>query len=63
MDNELIEQADDPPVDVPTVDVQKEEQVRYWSKTLRVHPAELRAAVDAVGPVLDDVRAHLRRAM
>jgi len=61
MDNELIEQADDLPI-VPTVDVQKEEQVRYWSKTLRVHPAELRAAVDAVGPVLDDVRAHLRRA-
>jgi hypothetical protein len=35
------------------------EVVRYWTTVLGCTEAELRAAVDAVGPNADDVRKHL----
>ena len=43
------------------IDIEAEQYMRYWSKTLHVHPVDLRAAVDAVGPRLEDVRRYLKR--
>ncbi len=34
-------------------------EIRYWATMLRCTEAELRAALDAVGPNTDDVRKHL----
>ncbi len=41
------------------IDVDSESGVRYWAKTLHVHPADLRAAVDTVGSLVVDVRRYL----
>jgi DNA-binding response OmpR family regulator len=67
--------ARDPKVDTllrePTVRRQREraridlyespEVVRYWTTALRCTETELRAAVDAVGVGVDDVRRHLEK--
>lgn len=45
----------------PRIDIDQDQEVRYWSKTLRIHPVELRAAVEAIGPVVEDIRAYLGR--
>ena len=43
------------------IDINSESGVRYWAKTLHVHPEDLRAAVTAVGTQVDDVRRYLKR--
>jgi hypothetical protein len=43
------------------INVNQEHEVRYWTKALDVTEDELRAAVDAVGPVADKVRAYFQR--
>ncbi|HKU94835.1 MAG TPA: DUF3606 domain-containing protein [Vineibacter sp.] len=43
------------------IDVDAEQHVRYWSKTLHVHPTDLRVAVETVGPMVEDVRRYLKR--
>lgn len=54
------------PTELPNVDdaqihLDDEQEVRYWSKTLNVHPAELRIAVQTVGPMVKNVRRHLKK--
>jgi hypothetical protein len=41
------------------IDVSQEHEWRYWSEKLGVSPFELREAVEAVGPMVDDVTRHL----
>jgi len=55
-----MDEKTEPPA-FPRINVEEAGDVRYWSKTLRIHPVELRAAVDAIGPVVADIRAYLRR--
>jgi hypothetical protein len=43
------------------VDISSDSGVRYWAKTLHVHPEDLRAAVQTVGTRVDDVRRYLKR--
>jgi len=43
------------------IDIDAEHHVRYWSKTFHVHPTDLRDAVAAVGPLVEDVRRYLKR--
>lgn len=41
------------------INVNEDYELQYWTKALGVSADELRAAVDAVGPVADSVRRHL----
>lgn len=41
------------------IDVQNERELRYWCERLHASEAELRRAVDQVGPDVDKVREHL----
>jgi len=43
------------------INVNEEHEVRYWPQALDVTEDELRAAVDAVGPMADKVREHFQR--
>lgn len=43
------------------INVNQEHEVRYWTQALDVTEEELRAAVDAVGPVADKVREYFQR--
>ena len=36
-------------------------EIQYWTKALGVTEQQLKDAVKAVGPVANDVRAHLNR--
>ena len=41
------------------IDVNREQECRYWSEKLGVSEERLRRAVKAVGPLVEDVRRHL----
>ena len=41
------------------IDVNREQECRYWSDKLGVSPERLRRAVREVGPRAEDVRRHL----
>ncbi|PBJ84345.1 DUF3606 domain-containing protein [Lysobacteraceae bacterium NML93-0399] len=41
------------------ISLSEDYEVQYWTQALGVSADELRAAVDAVGPVAEDVRNHL----
>ena len=41
------------------IDVQDPRALRYWCEKLKASEAELRRAVDQVGPDADKVREHL----
>lgn len=41
------------------INVNQDYEVRDWSQSLGVTPDELRRAVQAVGPMVKDVRRHL----
>lgn len=47
------------PADRSRINVNEAWEVQYWTKTLGCTEAELRAAVRAVGVMVDDVRRHL----
>ncbi|MCQ4271094.1 MULTISPECIES: DUF3606 domain-containing protein [Pseudomonas] len=49
------------PQDRARINVGEEHELRYWTKTLGVTEAELRAAVKAVGVMADKVRAYLKK--
>jgi hypothetical protein len=55
--------ADDPNqrggADRQRVSLEQEHEVRYWTKELGVSEQQLREAVRAVGPMVDDVRRRL----
>lgn len=56
---------DDPdkrgPADRTRINVNEPWEVRYWTAELGCSEDALRAAVDAVGPMRDDVARHLAR--
>ncbi|MPZ43688.1 MAG: DUF3606 domain-containing protein [Betaproteobacteria bacterium] len=43
------------------IDLQHEQDVRYWSERLRASPAELREAVHIIGATPDRVRDFISR--
>jgi hypothetical protein len=49
------------PVDASRINVNEDYELRYWTKALGVSADRLRAAVEEVGVMADDVRAELRR--
>jgi hypothetical protein len=57
--------ADDPNIrgqqDRQRINVNQEHEVRYWSEKLGVTPDELRQAVEAVGPIAEDVEQRVRQ--
>lgn len=55
--------ADDPtltrPQDAQRVNVNQDHELRYWTEKLGVSADTLRAAVQQVGPMVDDVADYL----
>jgi len=49
------------PLDAFKINVNEEYELRYWSKTLKVSPDELREAVDKVGPQASKVRQYFHK--
>jgi hypothetical protein len=49
------------PADAQRVNVGEDDEVRYWTDKWNVTPQQLRAAVDKVGVMADDVERELRR--
>jgi hypothetical protein len=49
------------PADATRINVNEDYELRYWTRALGVSADRLRAAVDEVGVMADDVRAELRR--
>ncbi|MFC5440112.1 MULTISPECIES: DUF3606 domain-containing protein [unclassified Rhodanobacter] len=49
------------PADAQRVNVGEDYEVRYWTNKWNVTPQQLRAAVDKVGVMADDVERELRR--
>lgn len=45
--------------DPDRISLSEDYEVRYWTQALGVSADDLRAAVDAVGPMAEDVRNHL----
>jgi hypothetical protein len=43
------------------INIEQDHEVTYWSETLGVSREELRQAVERAGPMVKDVRQHLRR--
>ncbi|NID06023.1 DUF3606 domain-containing protein [Luteibacter jiangsuensis] len=43
------------------INVNEDYEVRYWTKEFGISEDTLRDAVKRVGPMVDDVRAELRR--
>ena len=43
------------------INVEQQHEVRYWSEKFGVTEAELRQAVQAVGPMADKVEQHFGR--
>lgn len=41
------------------INVHEQYEVDYWTRKWNVSPAQLRAAVSAVGPMVKDVARHL----
>jgi hypothetical protein len=44
------------------ININEDYEVRDWSKKFGVSADELRKSVKAVGPMADDVEAHLKKA-
>jgi hypothetical protein len=44
------------------INVDQDYELRYWSERLGVTPAQLRQAVEDVGPMVAKVEQHLRNA-
>ncbi len=57
--------ADDPTktgrADRDRINIKQDYEVQDWSKSLGVTPDQLRKAVQAVGPMVADVKRHLGR--
>jgi hypothetical protein len=49
------------PADASRINVNEDYELRYWTKALGVSAERLRAAVEEVGVMADDVRAELRQ--
>jgi hypothetical protein len=49
------------PSDASRINLNEDYELRYWTKALGVSAERLRAAVEEVGVMADDVRAELRR--
>jgi hypothetical protein len=49
------------PADRSRINLSEDYEVRYWSETLGVSNLELQAAVEKVGPMVEDVRQFLRK--
>jgi hypothetical protein len=49
------------PADRSHISISEESEVRYWSQKLGVNRLDLQAAVEKVGPMVDDVRQFLRK--
>ena len=49
-------------VDRDRINVDQDYELRYWSERLGVTPAQLRQAVEDVGPMVAKVEQHLRSA-
>lgn len=49
------------PADAQRIAMHEEHEVRYWTETLGVSREELQKAVDTVGHMAKDVRAHLKK--
>jgi hypothetical protein len=47
------------PADTSCINLEHDDEVRYWCREFRVTPDALREAVDKAGPRTDDVRAQL----
>lgn len=50
------------PQDRSRVNTSEMYELQYWSKKFGVTPGEVKAAVDKVGPMVNDVEAELKRA-
>lgn len=48
------------PADPKRVNVHEDWEVKYWTTHFRASPDQLRTAVRAVGPMVDDVERYLR---
>ncbi len=49
------------PLDAFKINVQEDDELKYWSKTLKVSPDELIDAVSKVGPQASKVRQYLHK--
>ena len=49
------------PADRSRINLSEDYEVRYWSETLGVSNLELQAAVEKVGPRVEDVRQFLSK--
>jgi len=49
------------PADRSRISISEEYEVRYWSQKLAVNRLDLQAAVQTVGPAVEDVRRFLRK--
>jgi hypothetical protein len=49
------------PADAQRVNMGEDYEVRYWTDKWQVTPEQLRAAVEKVGVMADDVERELRR--
>ncbi|MED5618103.1 DUF3606 domain-containing protein [Ideonella sp. BN130291] len=47
--------------DTARIEMRRDTDIAYWCRVLDVSPAELRRAVQHVGPQVAAVRRHLRR--
>jgi hypothetical protein len=52
---------DTTPVETQRIDMLRDADVHFWCRTFDVSPAQLRAAVQHVGPRADAVRRELQR--
>lgn len=49
------------PQDGQEINVHQQWELDYWTKILRVSEATLKAAVAKVGPLVSDVKKHLKK--
>lgn len=47
------------PLDARRVNVQQDHELRYWSEKFGVNAETLRAAVEQVGPMVEDVADYI----
>ena len=48
------------PQDLTYIDVNRENELEFWSKQFRVSSGKLKQAVRSVGPKFKDVKQHLK---
>jgi len=46
-------------VDRTRIDAEQNWELQYWSTKFKVSPADVRAAISSVGPMVEDVRKSL----